>query len=81
MGLYAFLIPCIVYHLFDVTVNSTGYTTLNNWMIVVDASERKCSWSNLRYCPGICLEELKKSMKKPQSRQAVPQPRFELGTS
>jgi hypothetical protein len=25
---------------------------------------RKQSWSNLRYCLGICLEELRKAMKK-----------------
>jgi hypothetical protein len=47
------------------------------------AKEVEESGRNLisRYCPSICLEGLNKTTKKPKSRQPVPGPRFEPGTS
>jgi hypothetical protein len=43
--------------------------------------ERKRSWPNLRYCPGIYVVELRKIIKNLKPQWSVSGSRFEPGTS
>jgi hypothetical protein len=52
----------------------------DKWMMKWKWPEKKQSWPNLRYYPGICVEELGKTTKGPYSEYPVSRPRVAPST-